>query len=462
MKHTRKLLLATTALAVTAGAAAAGDIDISGSAEMGVTGGSGGTETQFHQDVDVTFKMSGETDGGLTFGTAIDLDEMDSDTTDDEGIEVYISGAFGRLGLGDTDGALDWAVSEVPAGPGSIADNQEHGAWYGSHLDGMYDGQILRYDHTVPMGAGTVGFAASLEMDDTPEMALCYDEGMSGMLDADVVGTEFDETDTHCITANNESESQLGTEPSDNVIAFGVKFDMPLAGDSKMNFGVGYQGGGSVHAWDLGKRRNEGVTVAAANLQRTDSNAVTETENVLFMADPTEIMLKTTDKSEVGVSVGFKTGGFSVGLRASQISNAAAKYVDPETSTSEVLNINSAGAGEGVLDGIDSGDDILENAVEGLEGNSIKLVTTPGGVKFSDARHLAVGASYKVDAFTIGVNYGTMDYDNESVANTVKGTGLSLGYKLGDGASALFGYGRTDEDTMEAKSTWSAGLSFSF
>jgi hypothetical protein len=43
---------------------------------MGVQGGNGGaTTTQFVQDIDITFTMSGTADNGTTFGAAIDLDE---------------------------------------------------------------------------------------------------------------------------------------------------------------------------------------------------------------------------------------------------------------------------------------------------------------------------------------------------------------------------------------------------
>jgi hypothetical protein len=42
---------------------------------MGVQGGSGGATTQFVQDIDITFTMSGTADNGTTFGAAIDLDE---------------------------------------------------------------------------------------------------------------------------------------------------------------------------------------------------------------------------------------------------------------------------------------------------------------------------------------------------------------------------------------------------
>ena len=173
MRHHCKGLFATTALIATAGVAAA-DVSISGSAEMGLVGGDAATAvTQFHQDIEVTFKLSGATDNGLSFGAAIDLDEAGTSAAGGAGtnpaahggVAVFISGAMGTLTLGDTDGGFDWAMAEVPTGSGSIANNESsHDGWNGnSGLDGTHDGQILRYNHTV----GGVGFAVSVELDDT-------------------------------------------------------------------------------------------------------------------------------------------------------------------------------------------------------------------------------------------------------------------------------------------------------
>jgi len=144
-------------------------VSVSGYAEMGISGGSA-AETQFHTDIDVTFSMSGTTDNGLTFGASVDLDEGTNiggtdGASDNDGVAVFISGAAGTLTMGDTDGGFDWGMSEVPGGPGGIADdNTGHGGWNGNGgLDGLHDGVVLRYDHSI----GGLGFAVSVEMDDT-------------------------------------------------------------------------------------------------------------------------------------------------------------------------------------------------------------------------------------------------------------------------------------------------------
>ena len=166
----KKVLFATTALVATAGVASA-DISLSGFAEMGLFGGTGvAGDPAFFTDIDVTFTMSGTTDNGLTFGAVVDLDESTgaapavNNNRDDGGATIFISGDFGTITMGDTDGALDWALQEANIGnAGSIADDEtSHAGFVGAYADGFFDGQILRYDYSV----GDFGFAISMEMDD--------------------------------------------------------------------------------------------------------------------------------------------------------------------------------------------------------------------------------------------------------------------------------------------------------
>ncbi len=175
----KKVLFATTALVASAGIASAQGIDISGSAEMGIVGGDRHGETQFWQSVDVRFAMTGETDNGLTFGATIDLDDIadgaigGSDPVDIGGTNefadftVFLSGNFGTVTMGDTDGALDWALQEVNIVGGSIDDSETfHGGFNGNgFMDGLgaQAGQVVRYNYSF----GDFAFAVSVELDDT-------------------------------------------------------------------------------------------------------------------------------------------------------------------------------------------------------------------------------------------------------------------------------------------------------
>ncbi len=164
----KKILLTTTAMVAFAGAASA-EVSLSGYAEIGVIGGSA-METQFHNDIDIKFSLSGETDNGLTFGATIDLDEV-TRAGDDDGIphtaneaSAFVSGGFGTITLGDTDGAFDWAIQEVGIGSALTDDHTTHAGFnFNSGLDGSYDGQVLRYNNTF----GDFGVALSAELDDS-------------------------------------------------------------------------------------------------------------------------------------------------------------------------------------------------------------------------------------------------------------------------------------------------------
>ena len=328
----KKVLFATSALVASTGFAAA-DVSISGYAEMGIVGGSDGAVTQFHQDIDVTFSMSGTTDNGLTFGAAVDLDEAavdscastsligvgaddaaavaDLEAADVENVEtvadgnsvavatttactenamgaagehggvaVFISGAMGTLTLGDTDGGFDWGMSEVPGGPGGIADdNTGHAGWNGNGgLDGTFDGQVLRYNHSV----GGLGFAVSLEMDDADAadsdpvigLGLRYSMGDLGLgfgyQSATVGGNDRTVTGMSVsysmgdisLGANYSSQSRDGWAEDQDHVGIGMSYSMDaitmgvnygaydniggVAGDDRAGFGfsAGYDLGG--------------------------------------------------------------------------------------------------------------------------------------------------------------------------------------------------------------------------
>ena len=104
----KKILLATTVLAMSATVAAA-EVTLGGSATMGVArDGAGAFETYSTAKLSVT--MSGETDGGLSFGASMSATAGQSYTfADDDGFaaeggafgqpEVFLSGAFGKLSM---------------------------------------------------------------------------------------------------------------------------------------------------------------------------------------------------------------------------------------------------------------------------------------------------------------------------------------------------------------------------
>ena len=304
----KKILLATTALAMTAGYAAA-EVSLSGYAEMGVKSSTLG-DTSFHQDIDVTFKLSSETDTGLSFGATIDLDEVNASAEvggsgSTSLSSVYVSGSFGKLTLGDTDGAFDYAMAEA-AGLTAIADDHtSHVGFTGNAgLDGQQDGQVLRYE----LSMGDLTVAASMEQ------------------------------------AANGVSSQ-----ADNTTGLGLKYSTEAAGVS-VGFGLGYQNGtanataGTVAVATSTNVDVIGASVTLANGPLTfvlntssfdyDANAIdNSTASVMYdktysgvsltyaVSDATSVNINwgqvdyettTTDQSATGVAINHDLGGGAV------------------------------------------------------------------------------------------------------------------------------------------------------
>ena len=106
----RKVLLTTTALVALGGVSAASAIDISGTYmfdytinDNGTTNTGGNNNTSMGSDARIAFSGSTTSDAGLTFGGAYALSAAGG--VEDQGI--YVSGDFGYLMMGATDGVVD-------------------------------------------------------------------------------------------------------------------------------------------------------------------------------------------------------------------------------------------------------------------------------------------------------------------------------------------------------------------
>lgn len=118
----KKLMLATTVLVGTAGFAAA-DVTLSGDARMGIA--NDGTDTTFNSRARVAFGLAGETDGGLSFGASFRADNA-VDAAGGNAGSVFISGAFGKISMGDVDSADKAAVGQISGvGMTGLGDSNE-------------------------------------------------------------------------------------------------------------------------------------------------------------------------------------------------------------------------------------------------------------------------------------------------------------------------------------------------
>jgi outer membrane protein OmpU len=101
-------------------------VTLSGDARMGIVNPIGSDDVAFTSRARVKFTLTGETDGGLSFGAEFRADNASFDAIDagdvgnggaEDGVagNVYISGAFGKLSMGDVDSAAKAAVGNVDA-----------------------------------------------------------------------------------------------------------------------------------------------------------------------------------------------------------------------------------------------------------------------------------------------------------------------------------------------------------
>jgi outer membrane protein OmpU len=196
--------------------------------------------------------------------------------------------------MGDTDGAMDWALTEggnVGNG-GSIADNEtDHGGYLGSYLDGNEDGQILRYDNTV----GSFGIAASIELDDNGSRNVA--EAAGTMRNAfTAAGAAVAAT----AIANGSTTTGDFTDGGDTSMALGVKYTMDMGGDS-LTVGAGYQSASDRVAFISGSDNAGGATNA------TDAaDALTMT-----VADTTATGFSATYAMASGLSFGIAMTEYS-------------------------------------------------------------------------------------------------------------------------------------------------------
>lgn len=105
----KKVLFATTALILSAGFAHA-EVAVGGDGRMGIV--YDGNDAQFSSRVRVEFTLTGESDSGLSFGGSTRVDHMNGGAEGNAG-EVWVSGAFGKLTMGDIDSAAENAIGDL-------------------------------------------------------------------------------------------------------------------------------------------------------------------------------------------------------------------------------------------------------------------------------------------------------------------------------------------------------------
>mgnify|MGYP000470441645 CR=1 FL=1 len=273
----KKLLLATTML-VMAGTYAAADVSISGDGRMGVVSNDG--TTSFSSRMRVKFSGSGTTDGGLSFGGSFRAADATGAKDGTKG-SVYISGAFGKLTMGDTGNAVDSLVSNVSAvgyGASALDGAQELGL-----LDNA-DKTAVSYNVSISGATVEIGSGQVDGDNEYYSAAVAYTFG--GVSAAIGYESNVDDSQTKASISANVGPATVKVAVADrdsaDDIGYAISTDFTMAGatvtayyandnadEANMAVGVGYDlGGGAVFKAGVGSIYDgvESVTVADAGV----------------------------------------------------------------------------------------------------------------------------------------------------------------------------------------------------
>ena len=268
----KKILLATTLLAASAGFAAA-EVAVGGSARMGVI--SDGSDIAFTSRVRITFAATGETDGGLSFGANVRNDQQGNGNTNNGDSTVFISGAFGKLTMGDTGNAADSLVGQVDGvGLTGLGDLNEIG-FLGKDVTGAlyeYSAGAL----TFAVGAGqTIDTDANAADDNEVSVAVKYSTDMYGV----ALGYENNDTDTQMSLLGSINVSgaaikvKLANRDSQPDMAYALSVGYAISGANVTAFyadNYGTKGYGLGASYDLGG----GASVVGGVARAEGSDAV--------------------------------------------------------------------------------------------------------------------------------------------------------------------------------------------
>ncbi|MGB2489217.1 MAG: porin [Candidatus Puniceispirillales bacterium] len=191
----RKILLATTALVAVTGVSHA-EVSINGYYEFGYESVSDDQSTDvddMYNDHEIHISFSSTTDTGLSFGARTEMEADASNTGNDES-SMYLSGDFGKIELGQNDGAGPTYVTFPGYGSNSMGSydigshnkNSSGAALTGAYPFPQYgrDADNNKISYFSPnMGGFSFGYSYSDEGTDNADTAagLSYSTDMSGV-----------------------------------------------------------------------------------------------------------------------------------------------------------------------------------------------------------------------------------------------------------------------------------------
>ena len=265
----KKVLLATSALTLSAGFASA-DVSMSGSGGAGVFGANG-ADLSVYSGVDLGFALSGASDNGMTFSASLDmgggqtLDTGDFELdTQDMGTDDNVSVAIGVAGLTITlsqDGVDDLYDDDIA---GDIGISGAMGDLTYSIVTGLEDADPTSL--SIGYSAGAIsGSVATSDEGDASNVTVSYAMGditISAESDTDRAGADTSSvTVTYAMAdgmsvslENSEDVNTLGVSYSSGAVSVAVEADD--AADESWEATMAYDLGGGA-TFNLGTNDDE-------------------------------------------------------------------------------------------------------------------------------------------------------------------------------------------------------------
>ena len=235
----RKLLLGTTALAAAATLstnAALADVSISGAHEWSYNSRSSNVTatdgTTFGQDSELTIKFTNKTDSGLDIAHHVTLD-TDNGSLGNAEAAISISGGFGKIVLGNDDGAANSYIID--------------------------ESDLIAEDAAPAVTSATIGTSSSLSMQDGDNNKIAYHLPAMGGLTA---GISFEDAGEEASSADTTS--------------MGAKYAMTAGGAS---ITLGYTTSSTENATQDIDSDNMGMKVVSGDISLIVSQGTTESND---------------------------------------------------------------------------------------------------------------------------------------------------------------------------------------
>ena len=321
----RKVLLTTTALVALGGVSAASAIEISGQYEFNYTNADNGTSmtggqnsNSFSSDGHIDFKGSTTSDSGLTFGGMIRLETNSGAAIEDQGL--YVSGDFGYIMMGETDGVVD-----------GMADFME-GHEYVAYGAGTTNSENLKSDTKLgdSESAGKIGYRS-------PNVS-GFQVGIS-MEDA---GTTSKADKTSVMVTYDMGMIKLGYGSADTPSATATGEDTTA---TQYGFGGSMNGFTYAAAWGTSKTSNaSGTSGNSTKVDTTDLLIAYDMDNISVYYN----LVNSEEKT--GTRIGDKMDSNEVGIYytiapgvSALLSQTSSDYTDVDTTDSDTMDTTFAG-----------------------------------------------------------------------------------------------------------------------